>query len=612
MKKLFVIFAVFTALIFVVSCGGSGNKNEDNNQNEDENQSSEVCEYGEYECHGDNSYVCDYSDDDELMWMSFENCSNGCDSSTGKCKGGSNGEQTNTELKEGLYFGIIGFNTEISTQNIGLLDKSTVGSYTRFIDDLKSRDGTGLYFADYTALEMMRNNQRPGKLKNVSLVTFTDGLDNISLLPSGEYNPENYETKKAYRDALHERIINEKIHGKKLAAYTIGLKGNDVKDDAEFQDTLEKLASEPVENYRFEVSDMEEAVERFKKIAEGLYKVSKTVNLDVKVPGGEDPDQLLRFTFDIYCNRDTGICDDNKDGSDSELYIEATFNRKDIALDKISYHGFAKGATKIKFSVQDGAFYHYIFEDIKYADGKTPLSDTDYSRINLWRVTGNGIWDRDSEFKPGSSSKLNEDKSSALIMLVLDCTTSLGDRDFENMQQAAKTFINTLVNGASTTGGDSTTMSECSKDSASGLIWSKKTGSTVTWNDAVSYCDNLTECGYSDWKLPNIDELRTLLIADRVSNNCRVSEENYCLSLSSCWSCSTCTQAGTPANSGTTCTSWGSAYSDGRYSKFGDSEYFWSASSISDYSDSAWNVDFSNATVYNTNKSYGAYVRCVR
>lgn len=31
--------------------------------------------------------------------------------------------------------------------------------------------------------------------------------------------------------------------------------------------------------------------------------------------------------------------------------------------------------------------------------------------------------------------------------------------------------------------------------------------SRVTWSDAVSYCDNLTEEGYSDWRVPSEREL---------------------------------------------------------------------------------------------------------
>lgn len=152
------------------------------------------------------------------------------------------------------------------------------------------------------------------------------------------------------------------------------------------------------------------------------------------------------------------------------------------------------------------------------------------------------------------------------------------------------------------------------KDSSSGLTWSAIASSTMTWSNAKSYCESYSDGGLSGWHLPTIDELRTLLIADRVKNNCQVSETNDCLS-SSCWSCSTCTQTGTQSSSGTSCDDSGTSYSDGRYSKFGDTGWFWSSSIPSDYSGYAWRVDFSSGIVGIDYLDYldgGNDVRCVR
>ncbi len=82
----------------------------------------------------------------------------------------------------------------------------------------------------------------------------------------------------------------------------------------------------------------------------------------------------------------------------------------------------------------------------------------------------------------------------------------------------------------------------------------------MTWNDAVDYCANLNEDGYSDWRLPNIDELKTLM---------------------------------------------GNAQS-----KLGDTGYFWSSSVRSD--DNAWHVYFYYGVVSSDNKSLPISVRCVR
>ena len=150
-------------------------------------------------------------------------------------------------------------------------------------------------------------------------------------------------------------------------------------------------------------------------------------------------------------------------------------------------------------------------------------------------------------------------------------------------------------------------------DSTSSLVWSARASSTYTWANAVSYCDNLTEGGYSDWHLPTIDELRTLLIASRVSANCQVSETNNCLSYSSCFSCSTCTQMGTQPSSGTGTDCLSTSYSDGRYSKFGETGGLWSSSVLSDNSIFAWFVSFSYGHVgYGFMANSDGSVRCVR
>lgn len=145
------------------------------------------------------------------------------------------------------------------------------------------------------------------------------------------------------------------------------------------------------------------------------------------------------------------------------------------------------------------------------------------------------------------------------------------------------------------------------------LEWSSRSSNKMIWQSAINYCQNLNEGGHSDWRLPNIDELRTLLIADRVSGRCKVSESNNCLSANDCWSFSTCTQTGT-RNSRVEFSDWGTAYTDGRYSRLGDGTvWLWSSSTLSGLSDFAWVVDFSSGYVGNHSKdSLTGNVRCVR
>ena len=341
-------------------------------------------------------------------------------------------EPTPEPTVEGIYLGVIGFNDQLYVKDISLLNASTYTVFTNFIDNLTPHNNTALLYADYTALQKMNEYPSPPKLKNVALVTFTDGLDNASTTLSG-YNGST----SAYRDALHQKIMNERIHGLNVSAYSIGLKGADVSDEAQFMETLRKLSSS--DNNVFQVANMAEAMERFSEIASSLYSISTSVNLGVKVPGGYDEGQKLRFTFDNVAA-----------ANQSTLFIEATYRRTSggsRTLDNIIYYGLSQGPSSIASSAPQGAYYQFLFQGLAYLDG-TPLSQSDLGNIKLWKQTSTGAWDKETEFNPASSTTVTEDKNSAMIVLVLDCTTSLGS-DFANMQSSAKEFIRTLVDGGS-------------------------------------------------------------------------------------------------------------------------------------------------------------------
>ncbi len=48
-------------------------------------------------------------------------------------------------------------------------------------------------------------------------------------------------------------------------------------------------------------------------------------------------------------------------------------------------------------------------------------------------------------------------------------------------------------------------------DPRTGLMWARKdNGEDVAWAQAKDYCENLTLAGYSNWRLPEIDELAAI------------------------------------------------------------------------------------------------------
>ena len=49
-------------------------------------------------------------------------------------------------------------------------------------------------------------------------------------------------------------------------------------------------------------------------------------------------------------------------------------------------------------------------------------------------------------------------------------------------------------------------------DGYTGLMWQQATSeSEITWEEAILYCENLSLAGYTDWRLPNRNELQSLV-----------------------------------------------------------------------------------------------------
>lgn len=128
------------------------------------------------------------------------------------------------------------------------------------------------------------------------------------------------------------------------------------------------------------------------------------------------------------------------------------------------------------------------------------------------------------------------------------------------------------------------------------LIWSDRSSNEMNWSSAKQYCEDLSEGGFNDWRLPNIDELRTLIqnhSGTQTGGTCKISEKAGKLA----WSDITRDCDGRDGSN---------------FSKLGDTDWFWSSSTPSDGPYYAWVVGFRSGGVGNGSKSGNYYVRCVR
>ena len=109
------------------------------------------------------------------------------------------------------------------------------------------------------------------------------------------------------------------------------------------------------------------------------------------------------------------------------------------------------------------------------------------------------------------------------------------------------------------------------KDSISKLEWQDDAvGSTMAWEDAITYCEDLSLGGYSDWRLPNVNELKSIVDRVKVYPAIKDGFENV------------------------------------------SSNYYWSSTTHDFYKDYAWIVDFDYGFVGSDYKVDSYYVRCVR
>ena len=151
------------------------------------------------------------------------------------------------------------------------------------------------------------------------------------------------------------------------------------------------------------------------------------------------------------------------------------------------------------------------------------------------------------------------------------------------------------------------------------LTWSKEASNPMTWKEAKEYCSNLRENSFSDWRLPNIDELRTLIQnCDKTESggSCKISENTQCLD-EKCWNedCNGCNKSDILWEKIQKIEKNGkSRYDDeellkkyekqnaadfknANFSKINSRNAFWSSTLDPENVGEAWGVDFVNARV---------------
>ncbi|MBQ1746104.1 MAG: dockerin type I repeat-containing protein, partial [Muribaculaceae bacterium] len=252
----------------------------------------------------------------------------------------------NPIVDTGIYMGITGYNQTLITKELTNLDSTTVAGFNSFVDGLTSQPGRLLYYSVDKALDALNTAMRPAHLQNVAVVTFTQGLDQGSLMMT-----DKYDTDAEYAQALQARIADEHVYGRPIKAYTVGLMNENVKDANKFRSNLYALSSDSTK--AVEVNSVAEANVQFQAIADDLVSRNMSETLTLMFPG-VGTGTRIRFTLDEV--NDATV-------DDSQVYIEGVFSLKTRSLTNITYHGMTcTSGDSVAASSVEGVFVSLVFE----------------------------------------------------------------------------------------------------------------------------------------------------------------------------------------------------------------------------------------------------------
>ena len=351
---------------------------------------------------------------------------------------------SNLYADAGLYLGVMGFNSELYTQPISILNKSTKPHFNSFIKGFKSENQTILYYAVDQAIDALHSVVVPENLSTVAIVTFSDGLD------EGSRKKRNLNSTE-YVKYLSNKIATDSVGGLPITAYTIGLLGTLQQEEVEeFHAVLKKLSSS--DSLAMEVDSIQELTTTFEKIANNLTNMTNYQTMTLPIPRTDDYD-TIRFTLDIGLKVDP-VTTRRKPvlpATASKIYIEGVYLEEQITEDSIRFYLMDLnycGIDSLPYTMVEG--FENEKGDVEFVFNKVLPKDNSKPTILEWKKRKSySSWLWNDEFDPDESPDIVIDKSSAIIMLVLDCSSSLGNEknsnsDFVKMQDQAISFVNML------------------------------------------------------------------------------------------------------------------------------------------------------------------------
>lgn len=352
--------------------------------------------------------------------------------------GGNNGGGGTTDsLPTDMYLGIIGFNTDLTIKPISRLNNQTIDLFKTFITGLQMGDATILIEAVNTSLDKITSCGIPKELVNVSIINFTDGMDEGSVRYSNLNRGTNYSSESEYLEVVRQRIGNVVIAGIPLQVHTIGIQGNDVYDVDLFRNTLNGISSLPSDEYMHFVTDLSQVQAYFREIAENLHQTSINSVLTMRFPAPNNDNTRLRFTFD----------DPVDDALQSQQYIEGVYvtgSDGTGVLTNVQYVGLSStSGNTVTADAMDGIKAVFKFENMKDSDNNN-FTTSNVTHVRKWTKINETTWVNQHEWESNGNTEVHDKYYSSLVILNLDCSMSLGDDAFRQLKTYAKAFVDEL------------------------------------------------------------------------------------------------------------------------------------------------------------------------
>ncbi len=249
-----------------------------------------------------------------------------------------------------------------------------------------------------------------------------------------------------------------------------------------------------------ETDDSDSIPEQGKVLCTGLmHCYNDSAEIICPMAGNEFYGQDAQYAGGGYCTQKSFVfkgLEQEKTVYDNNTFLEWQSNVSDV-----KYHH--AGAVSYCDSLSYGGY-----DDWRLPSVKELLTIIDYSK--------NGIMIDENYFTDTPASYLWADKeslASANYFWSVNLPDGMVAANYYDSEYNVKCVRNSQNIPAQNFSEETTGADTIFTDSSTKFQWTM-TFNGKTWKDAVSSCENLSYAGYNDWRLPNINELETIMNRD--------------------------------------------------------------------------------------------------